>query len=440
MASHFFTSSKTLSNNDYNTPVNKSQHSQSQISKYEVASSGGIFIQKYSCENCCYNTNKKSNYDKHLSSEKHTRKVAVTNKNFECDICNYMTCIKSYYDKHLQSAKHKSNFLAIKIHKETKYHCDACSYYTNKKYNYDKHMSSKAHLNVFSMNMNAANDMSNVCDINLNSYNSDIENIYIDSVNGNDNDTVIIESDTISDFNHTIEKCEGVINENMPCKLSITEDTISSIMSEIKSIMIEQNKMNKIIQDIANKPIVNNNNSTNITNNNTNNHQFNMNMFLNETCKDAMNMSEFIENLTVTMEDMEMTGTLGFAKGMSRIIMNNLNALEVHKRPIHCSDAKRETLYVKNNGVWEKDTDDKKHTKELIYKVSSLNLKHLLKWRELPRNKGYDNPDHKKNDEFTILVMEINKVKIEEIEKVVTIISKNVTIDKNKVRMSGYLN
>ena len=181
---------------------------------------------------------------------------------------------------------------------------------------------------------------------------------------------------------------------------------------------------------------------TNITNNNnqTNNHQFNMNMFLNETCKDAMNMSEFIENLTVTMEDMEMTGTLGFAKGMSRIIMNNLNALEVHKRPIHCSDAKRETLYVKNNGVWEKDTDDKKHTKELIYKVSSLNLKHLLKWRDLPRNKGYDNPEHKKNDEFTILVMEVNKVKIEEIEKVVTIISKHVTIDKNKVRMSGYLN
>ena len=200
--------------------------------------------------------------------------------------------------------------------------------------------------------------------------------------------------------------------------------------------------VNQIITEIVNKPSSGNSitNTANITNNNTNNHQFNMNMFLNETCKDAMNMSEFIENLTVTMEDMEMTGTLGFAKGMSRIIMNNLNAIEVHKRPIHCSDAKRETLYVKNNGVWEKDTDDKKHTKELIYKVSSLNLKHLLKWRDLPRNKGYDNPEHKKNDEFTILVMEINKVKIEEIEKVVTIISKHVTIDKNKVRMSGYLN
>ena len=216
---------------------------------------------------------------------------------------------------------------------------------------------------------------------------------------------------------------------------SLKNELYVSIMGEIKTLISDQNK---IITEIANKPSITNNNNNN--HNHTSNNQFNMNMFLNETCKDAMNMSEFIENLTVTMEDMEMTGTLGFAKGMSRIIMNNLNALEVHKRPIHCSDAKRETLYVKNNGVWEKDTDDKKHTKELIYKVSSLNLKHLLKWRDLPRNKGYDNPEHKKNDEFTILVMEINKVKIEEIEKVVTIISKNVTIDKNKVRMSGYLN
>jgi hypothetical protein len=153
-----------------------------------------------------------------------------------------------------------------------------------------------------------------------------------------------------------------------------------------------------------------------------------------------MNLSDFIENMHVSMEDMEKTGEIGFVKGMSRIIMNNLNAIDVCKRPIHCSDAKRETLYVKNNGVWEKETDERKKTKEIIYRVSRLNLKHLLKWRDLPRNKGYDKSDHIKNDEFTNLVIEINKVKEEEIDKIITSISKHVAIDKERYKMSGYLN
>ena len=135
----------------------------------------------------------------------------------------------------------------------------------------------------------------------------------------------------------------------------IKSELFVSIMSEMKFLMTEQNK---IIQEIVNKP------SKNITNfnNQTNNQQFNMNVFLNETCKDAMNLSEFIDNLQVSMEDMEKTGELGFAKGMSRIIMNNLNAIDICKRPIHCSDVKRETLYVKNNGVWERK---RKREKEL---------------------------------------------------------------------------
>jgi glutaredoxin-related protein len=219
---------------------------------------------------------------------------------------------------------------------------------------------------------------------------------------------------------------------------SILEENNKSVLAEQTKLMIEQHKMNKMITDIANNKPYNMNN--NITNNQTNNQQFNLNMFLNETCKDAMNLSDFLENLNVSMEDMEKTGELGFAKGMSRIIMNNLNAIDVCKRPIHCSDVKRETLYVKNNGVWEKETEDRKRTKEIIYKASRLNLKELLKWRDLPRNKGYDKSDHTKNDEFTNLVMEINKMREEEFDKIITSVSKHVAIDKEKVKMSGYLN
>jgi hypothetical protein len=238
---------------------------------------------------------------------------------------------------------------------------------------------------------------------------------------------------------------------NLNIKDIVSQDNINgiknelfvSIMSEIKVMMKEQNQ--SIMEAVVNNPTMVNPTMVNNLNNNhnqTNNQQFNLNFFLNETCKDAMNLSDFLENLNVSMDDMEKTGELGFAKGMSRIIMNNLNAIDVCKRPIHCSDVKRETLYVKNNGVWEKETEERKRTKEIIYKVSRLNLKELLKWRDLPRNKGYEKSDHIKNDEFTNLVMEINKMREEEFNKIITSISKHVAIDKvkDKVKMSGYLN
>ena len=312
--------------------------------------------------------------------------------NFVCYVCDYYTHKKYNYEIHLSSIKHIENVAIMNNNKQYEYKCCVCNYNTNKKYNYEKHIESIKHKHKYNKNEK----------LNSKEKQSELENV----------------------------------NKNIIT--TINDDTISSIMSEIKNLMVEQNKMNKMITEIANKPTITNNNTQ--TNNQTNNQQFNMNVFLNETCKDAMNLSEFIDNLHVSMEDMEKTGELGFAKGMSRIIMNNLNAIDVCKRPIHCSDMKRETLYVKNNGVWEKETEERKRTKEIIYKVSCLNTRQLLKWRNLPRNKGYEKSDHKKNDEFTKLVMEINKLRDEEIDKVITTVSKHVAIDKEKVKMSGYLN
>jgi len=331
------------------------------------------------CEKCDYKTSKKSNLDKHFLSKKHilsSKNIQKVANVIKCDLCNYSCKKESVYLKHTNTKKHISNEMMI----DDKYICEC-----------GKKFKSKRTINFHKKNCSFIKPIENK------SIELDIKNI-----------------------------------------VQINDDTLSSIMSEIKILMVEQNKMNKIITDIANKPtnsITNNNN-----NNQTNNQQFNLNMFLNETCKDAMNLSEFIENIHVSMEDMEKTGELGFAKGMSRIIMNNLNAIDVCKRPIHCSDVKRETLYVKNNGVWEKETDERNKTKEIIYKVSQLNLKHLLKWRDLPRNKGYEKSDHIKNDEFTNLVIEINKMREEEFDKIITSISKHVAIDKEKVKMSGYLN
>jgi hypothetical protein len=325
--------------------------------------------------------------DKKLSPSKKSQKCSQ----YICDPCNYTTKIKSNYKKHLLSSIHKK---IAKISLNHPYFCKICDYSTKRKNDYDKHMNTKKHIEK-------ENNYSNITSKN--------KSLLQECLKNNEN---------------------NIININ-----TLKEDITSIIVKEFKN-MSEQNKL---LIDIANKQ-----NATNITNNNNinkiNNQHFNLNVFLNETCKDAMNLSEFLENMQVSMEDMEKTGELGFAKGMSRIIMNNLNAIDVYKRPIHCSDVKRETLYIKNNGVWEKETEERKHTKEIIYKVSCLNTKQLLKWRDLARNKGYDNSEHSKNDEFMKLVMEVNKLRDEEIDKVITNISKHVAIDKEKVKMSGYLN
>jgi hypothetical protein len=341
----------------------------------------------------CYdNRSNNSNNTNYMPSNENEKSEGYT-----CVPCNYKTSRKDNYNRHIQSVRHLDKI----SEKEKNYTCSLCNFKCSKKTNYNIHLTSNKH----------------------------IQNV---KVNSETNKNIIMSS---SSNIEEVFKNELIVSTIMSQLNTILEENNKNILAEQTKLMVET--QTKLMHEIAaNKP------TNHITNNNnqTNNQQFNMNVFLNETCKDAMNLSEFIENMQVSMEDMEKTGELGFAKGMSRIIMNNLNAIDVCKRPIHCSDVKRETLYVKNNGVWEKETEERKRTKEIIYKVSCLNEKQLIKWRDLPRNKGYEKSDHKKNDEFTKLVMEINKLRDEEINKVITTVSKHVTIDKDKIKMSGYLN
>ena len=344
-------------------------------------------------------------------------------KEYYCDICHYKCNKKDSITKHFLTDKHTLQAKSSQKFAD-EYKCDICNYVSKKESNYNKHLTTNKHITKEHV-------LHNNIDITLCECGKKYNNLK-------------------SLYYHK-KKCIRGAPENNASTDEKT-NTMNMIMEELKNMMTENKEFktmlaeqNKVIQEIANKPtnansITNANNTFNNNHNQTNNQQFNLNMFLNETCKDAMNLSEFLENMHVSMEDMEKTGELGFAKGMSRIIMNNLNAIDVCKRPIHCSDVKRETLYVKNNGVWEKETEDRKRTKEIIYKASRLNLKELLKWRDLPRNKGYEKSDHIKNDEFTNLVMEINKMREEEFDKIITSVSKHVAIDKEKVKMSGYLN
>ena len=175
------------------------------------------------------------------------------------------------------------------------------------------------------------------------------------------------------------------------CTLNVVDSDYKIIMTNaLKQMNIQQNelidelkKKDEIMLEMVSK-------MGNTTNNTTNNNQFNINMFLNETCKNAMNLSDFIERIEISHDDLENNAQLGFVNGMTKILMDNLKLLTIHERPIHCTDVKRETLYVKDEDVW-----DKKHSNEklenAIQEVSRKSLKSLIDWKKT--NPDYDDLD-----------------------------------------------
>jgi hypothetical protein len=174
------------------------------------------------------------------------------------------------------------------------------------------------------------------------------------------------------------------------------------------------------------------NGTHNTTHTNSHNKAFNLNFFLNETCKDAMNITDFVESLKLQLSDLENVGEIGYVNGISNIIVKNLNLLDENKRPIHCADKKREVLYVKDENKWEKEDDDKKKIRKAIKRVACKNQRLLPKFKE-------EHPDcgkyHSKfSDQYNKIVVESmggsGDNDMEKEDKIIKNISKNVTIDK----------
>ena len=189
-------------------------------------------------------------------------------------------------------------------------------------------------------------------------------------------------------------------------------------------MLIEQNS--KIMELTKNTNVITNNNN----NNNTN---FNLQMFLNVQCKDALNITEFVDSLQPKIEDLEMTGKLGYVEGISKIFLNGLQGLDINRRPIHCSDQKRETIYIKNNNTWEKENDNRENLKLAIKTITSKNIKQISVWQK-------ENPDcfdssSKKNDQYLRIVSNsMNGLTPEETQKnydkIISKLVKEVVIQK----------
>jgi hypothetical protein len=199
----------------------------------------------------------------------------------------------------------------------------------------------------------------------------------------------------------------------------------------INYLIKENHEFKNLILEIVKKDTTTNNHNIN-TNTNSHNKTFNLNLFLNETCKDAMNIQDFVNSITLQLSDLEKMGELGYVEGISNIITNNLKALDVTQRPIHCTDKKRETLYVKDEDKWEKENIEKKKIRKAIKHIAHKNSKLIPEFKD--KYPDCIKSDSKKSDQYNHLIIEAmggqGNNDVEKENQIIKNIAKEITIDK----------
>ena len=306
---------------------------------------------------------------------------------YNCDICNFNTSNLKDYKRHITTLKHKNGVNKAtlgnqEVAKNTpKFYCENCDYYCNKKSNYTKHLTTEKHvLCMTTPNYTTVEDNETKilkCDIcskdfmNKSGLWKHKKKCFTKEVSASTSDDSF-ECNTIKDTNIPMELILEVIKQSKEIQNVLIEQTkeLQQKLLEKENIVIDQQKQ---LIEMAKKPTMINSN---------NNNNFNLNFFLNETCKNAMNIQDFIQSIKLTTQDFETTGRIGFVDGISRIFINELKRLEVERRPLHCTDVKRETVYVKDNDTWEKENQEKKKLKWAINSIAQLNLNQVQQWQQ----------------------------------------------------------
>jgi hypothetical protein len=304
----------------------------------------------------------------------------------------------------------------IKQKVSKKYYCETCDYNTDRKGNYESHNLSTKHLSATIGNENQKK---------LSKSNNKLE----------------------CEFCNKIYKDRtGLWRHNKVCKIleknniSQTKNTESNKDELINYLIKENQEFKKLILEIIKKDTNNTNcNNTNCNNTNSNNKSFNLNLFLNETCKDAMNIMDFIDSIKLQLSDLERVGELGFVDGISNIIVKNLKDLDITKRPVHCTDKKREVLYVKDENKWEKEDNKNKKVRNAIKLIANKNIKMLSSFKD--KYPDCLKSESKFSDKYNKLVIEsfggIGNEDYENENKIITKITKEVTIGKHSEIMSS---
>jgi len=217
-------------------------------------------------------------------------------------------------------------------------------------------------------------------------------------------------------------KNDNIVEEQYETKQETTKNEIN-FDKELIMMLIKQNAE---LMEIVKNGSHNTTNNTNTTHTNSHNKAFNLNFFLNETCKNAMNITDFVDSIKLQLTDLMEVGELGYVEGISKIIVKNLNNLDETIRPVHCTDKKRETMYVKDQGEWSKEDDNKTRLKKAINKVADKNIRLLPQFRE--KYPEYRNSSSKISDVHDKLVIEVMETDNDKKEKIIKNISKATTI------------
>jgi hypothetical protein len=304
-----------------------------------------------------------------------TKLPQITQKNFSCKLCDIMCSKKNDWERHILTKKHIGNSSGNKNSSNNIFTCEIC----NKIY--------KSRKGLWSHNK-----------------------------------TCIIKSE---DKDKDKDKVKDKVIE-----LLIKEN------SEFKNIVLEIVKSNSELQKQL-VDVCKNSNTTNIinnnsnSNNNSNNKTFNLNFFLNEECKDAMNISDFVNTFDLQLDDLESVGKLGYVEGITKQIIDKLNSMDIYKRPMHCSDAKRETIYIKDDNKWEKEERGTPKLRKVIKNLSFNNMKLIAKWSDTyPDSKSSES---RLNDKYMKLVKQTtggNGELSDNEDKIIRRIAKEIIIEK----------
>jgi len=329
-----------------------------------------------------------------------TKKEKKEKHIYSCLKCNFISSVKFHYERHLITTKHLKDTSLIQTLENSIQLNFKCK--CGKEYKYSQGLSKHKKTCDYKPIEEPTQDLRKI-EPNI--------NMFIDIIKENQEIKKLLLEQTIKvseQNNQVIElhKENNILNKE------------NNILNKENNILI-----NKLVEKESNT-IINNNNTTN------NNQKFNLNFFLNETCKDAMNMKEFIDNIKVTFEELLTIGNTGFVNGVSDIFINRLKDMEVTKRPIHCTDLKRETIYLKEDNEWNKDEKENKKLKDAIEKVECKNFQSLNEWCE-------ENPETRiSSSDKGELYMKIFEKTLDgdekTREKVVKNITKKITIDKEE--------
>jgi hypothetical protein len=301
--------------------------------------------------------------------------------NFVCNCCDYTTSRKSQYDRHLLTLKHKKKTFVNQEDKKVPhvdFICKCGIKYTSRQGLW-KHLK--------------------ICKINKSSESSD---------------------SIIGAYEDDSDKSE----------LKVLTELVKDVIKH------NQELTNKII-DICQVGQTQNNTISH-SNVHSNNKTFNLQFFLNETCKDAMNISDFVDSIKFKLKDLEHVGEVGFVDGISNVVLDNLTELDTRQRPIHCADQKREILYIKDNNEWVKDDEPNTRMTKVIKQIAHKNMKVIPEW--VKNNPDCYDSESKKNDKYLKIVSNSMSggTEIEQktnISKIISKVAKEVTIDKNKYQI-----